>query len=206
MARGKRRKPSEADIKAAADRAERGPEDEPTTELVPIDPVIETTGKKMGRPTLYEASCLKKVRQWAMNGATDFEIAQNLGVSTQTFYNWTHSHPEFLEAVRLGKLAMDRRVERSLAARAVGYHYEATKIMQFQGEPLIVPYVEHVPPDVSAQTIWLTNRQKRRWKNKSSQEVSGPDGGPIITADVADTEIGRRLAFIIGKVAERMKG
>lgn len=205
MAHRKRRKPSKSEVRAAADRAERPPEDEPTTELVPIDPVIGADAPKLGRPTKYDSACLKKVRQWAMNGATDFEIAQNLGVSTQTFYNWTHAHPEFLEAVRLGKLAMDRRVERSLAHRAVGYTYEATKVMHHQGEVIYAPYVEHVPPDVGAATNWLANRQPKRWKIKSTREISGPDGGPILTEDVGDLELGRRLAFVLSRLARKIR-
>ena len=44
------------------------------------------------------------------------------------------------------------RVKRSLYARAVGYNYETTKIFMPAGreKPVYAPYVEHVPPDVTA--------------------------------------------------------
>jgi hypothetical protein len=41
-------------------------------------------------------------------------------------------------------------VKRSLYSRAVGYNYEATKIFMpaNREKPVIVPYIEHTPPDV----------------------------------------------------------
>jgi hypothetical protein len=51
------------------------------------------------------------------------------------------------------------RVERSLYQRAVGYHHDAVKIFcKKDGEIIEAPYVEHVPPDVTAQIFWLKNR------------------------------------------------
>ena len=46
------------------------------------------------------------------------------------------------------------RVKRSLYSRAVGYNYEATKIFMpaNREKPVIVPYIEHTPPDVTAGT------------------------------------------------------
>ena len=42
-------------------------------------------------------------------------------------------------------------------SRAVGYNYEAVKIFMpaNREKPVIVPYIEHVPPDVTAGIFWL---------------------------------------------------
>ena len=90
----------------------------------------------------------------AQRGATDREIADALGIAESTFYNWRHSHPEFLEAVKLGKEAADDRVESALYHRAVGYRHDAIKIMQYEGQVVVEPYVEHVPPDIGAIKLW----------------------------------------------------
>jgi hypothetical protein len=44
--------------------------------------------------------------------------------------------------------------------RAVGYSYDAAKIFRPAGakKPIYAPYVEHVPPDVTACIFWLKNR------------------------------------------------
>ena len=61
-------------------------------------------------------------------------------------------HPEFSEAIKVGKHAANQRVERSLYERANGYNYEACKIFMPAGskQPVVVHYIEHILPDVTA--------------------------------------------------------
>jgi Asp-tRNA(Asn)/Glu-tRNA(Gln) amidotransferase A subunit family amidase len=99
-------------------------------------------------------------------GATDREVAQRLDVAEGTLYRWRHEHPEFRESLRLGKESADDRVEKALYNRAVGYSFDSIKIMQYEGEVIVEPYVEHVPPDVGAAKLWLTNRRGREWRDK----------------------------------------
>lgn len=102
-----------------------------------------------------------------MRGATDAELAEILEVNTSTIWRWQIEHEEFCNALRAGKEMADQRVERCLYQRAVGYSFNSQKIMQDKGKPVIVPYVEHVPPDVGAQKLWLTNRKSNDWAEKS---------------------------------------
>jgi hypothetical protein len=143
----------------------------------------ETPKDVGGRPTDYEPGFCERAANLCAQGATDFEVAQELGCHVSTLYRWKAMHPEFREALKVGKEASDDRVESSLYHRAVGYSYPAIKIMQNNGEPVIVPYTEHVPPDVGAATLWLTNRRREDWKQRQSTELSGPNGGPIATRD-----------------------
>ena len=64
------------------------------------------------------------------------------------------------------------RVKRSLYARAVGYNYEAVKIFMpaNREKPVIVPYIEHVPPDVTACIFWLENRDPQHWRDVQNVE------------------------------------
>jgi hypothetical protein len=64
------------------------------------------------------------------------------------------------------------RVERSLYERAVGYNYEATKIFMPAGrdKPVYAPYIEHVPPDVTAGIFWLKNRDPQNWRDQQNIE------------------------------------
>jgi hypothetical protein len=65
-----------------------------------------------------------------------------------------------------------RRVERSLYARAVGYNYEATKIFMRanRSKPVYAPYIEHVPPDVTAGIFWMKNRDPQHWRDSQQLE------------------------------------
>lgn len=201
MARGKRRKPTKDEVRAAAGRAEKAPAEE-TDETRGYDPLEpEETVATIGRPTKFEPEMLPLVQEAAEAGLTDFEIRQVLEISERTWYRWMATNPEFRRVVLMGRV-FDQRVERALGSRAVGYSYEAIKIFQNNGEPVIVPYTEHVPPDVAAGKFWLTNRDKKNWSDTQRSELTGKDGGPIETKDIGDTELARRLAFIInGAVA-----
>ena len=67
---------------------------------------------------------------------------------------------DFCRALKVGKQEADERVSRSLYMRGVGYSYDAVKIFMPAGakKPVYAPYVEHVPPDVTACIFWLKNR------------------------------------------------
>lgn len=136
----------------------------------------------VGRPTDYTQEFCQIAADLCAAGATDFEVAERLGVCVRTIYRWKAEYPEFCQALIAGKEAADDRVERSLYNRAVGYEYSAVKIMQDKGEPVIVPYTEHVPPDVGAATLWLTNRRGDKWRAKQAIEHTGPNGEPIVFA------------------------
>lgn len=115
----------------------------------------------------------------AQEGATDREIAEALEIEERTLYRWRHAHPEFRQALILGKESADDRVESALYHRAIGYRHDAIKIMQYEGQVIVEPYVEHVPPDIGAIKMWLTNRRPDRWREKQTTEHSGPNGGAI---------------------------
>ncbi len=126
-----------------------------------------------GRPTDYRAEMCVTACELAKGGATDREIAESLEIGETTFYQWSAKYPEFRKAVKLGKEAADERVERSLYRRAVGYSFDAIKIMQYEGEIVTQPYVEHVPPDVGAATMWLKNRRSESWRDKQDVNHTG---------------------------------
>lgn len=64
---------------------------------------------------------LLKLEGWARDGLTDEQIAYNVGISTSTLYNWKRLHVEILEALKRGKVVVDRQVENALFKRALGY-------------------------------------------------------------------------------------
>lgn len=125
-----------------------------------------------GRPSDYEPEFCKTAHAMAQQGATDREIAAALGISETSFYRYCNAHPEFRQAVQLGKESADDRVERSLYHRAVGYSFDAVKIMQSNGEVLVEPYVEHVPPDIGAIKFWLTNRRGDKWRERQNVDLT----------------------------------
>lgn len=126
-----------------------------------------------GRPSEYDVEFCQTAHAMSQQGATDREVAEALEVSERTIYRWQHDHPEFRQALQLGKDSADDRVEKSLYRRAVGYSFDAIKIMTYEGSVIVEPYVEHVPPDVGAAQFWLKNRRADKWRDKAELQHSG---------------------------------
>ena len=38
---------------------------------------------------------------------------------------------------------------------------------------IIVPYIEHYPPDTTAASLWLRNRQPNKWRDKREIDHGG---------------------------------
>jgi hypothetical protein len=145
-----------------------------------------------GRPTKYDSSYPKQAEKLCLLGATDEDLADFFEVTITTIKNWKSVYPEFLACITNGKEPADDRVERSLYQRAVGYSYDAVKIFMPAGhdEPVIVPYREHVPPDVGAMAFWLKNRRKDTWRDKHEVEVSHRSVDEMSDADLAAIALG----------------
>ena len=97
-------------------------------------------------------------------------------------------------------------VERSLYQRANGYNYEAVKIFMPAGskQPVVVHYIEHIPPDVTAGMFWLKNRDPDNWR-----DVQNVDHvlGKYIISDRPMTEeqwAAERATIIDEKVVEEL--
>jgi hypothetical protein len=102
-----------------------------------------------------------QARKFIQYGATDFEVAEALGVTNQTIMRWKAAHPEFAAAMKFRDedgVFQDDRVKRALLHRAAGYSFRSEKIVVVDGEVTRVPVVEHVPPSDAAMKFYLQNR------------------------------------------------
>jgi len=126
-----------------------------------------------GRPSDYDVSFCHVAHELAQGGATDREVAEALDVDERTLYRWKHKYPEFRQSLALAKEAADDRVEQSLYRRATGYSFDSIKILSYEGQVIVEPFVEHVPPDVGAIKMWLTNRRSDGWRDKVDTNVTG---------------------------------
>jgi hypothetical protein len=132
----------------------------------------------MGRPSKWRDVFVERGRELAEAGATDREIARELGVAASTFYSFCLNHPEFSDAVKVGKIKTDDRVERSLYDRATGYAYteqQAIKVKDgAQKERVEIVEVErYMPPDTTSMIFWLKNRRPDEWRDKHEIDHSG---------------------------------
>ena len=117
---------------------------------------------------------------WARNGLTDEQIAKNVGISKETFYQWKKKYPDFSDSLKRGKEVVDIQVENALLKRALGYSYkEVTKEAKLNPQTsqyeLVVTkeVIKEVPPDTTAQIFWLKNRKPNDWRDKRDVAVNG---------------------------------
>lgn len=134
-----------------------------------------------GRPSKYKPEYAQQAFKLCLLGATDKQMADIFGVTVSTLNLWKLEHDEFSEALKNGKDRADAEVASRLYSRALGYSHPDVKILQYEGEPIIVPITKYYPPDTTAAIFWLKNRQKANWRDKQDHEHTGKDGGPIET-------------------------
>ena len=131
---------------------------------------------------------LRRVEGWARDGLSDKQICINIGITQETFYQWSKSYPSFSEAVKKGKAPVDIEVENALLKRALGYKYEEIT-EEYDGrdfkkgeakKPKSVKRVtKEVAPDVGAIAFWLKNRRPDKWRDRPTYDgnVAEQDDG-----------------------------
>lgn len=133
---------------------------------------------KSGAKSKYEDTFPEVAEGYARRGLSDSDIAKNLGISLQSYYDYQKKYPDFLEAIRRGKRPANIIVENALYKRCVGFEYdEVTQEIgkDEKGKQVIRKKTvkKHIVPDVNAIRFWLTNREPELWKN--FREESGAD-------------------------------
>lgn len=151
----------------------------------------------MGRRSRWEEleipNKLELIESWCRDGATDKDIANNLGIGLTTLYGWKKTFPEIDEALKKGKEIADVRVENALYKRALGYRYKEIKtialtskseIEKAQKAGLEVNRVilkqeiteKEIVPDTLAQIFWLKNRKPEIWRDRQDVKHEGNIG------------------------------
>ena len=113
-----------------------------------------------GRPTDYREEYAELALNYCLLGATDKELAGYFEVCERTIDAWKKTHPEFLRSIIEGRDVADAKVANALYQRALGS--------------------KDVPSDTKAASLWLRNRQPRKWRDKKELEHQGQAGGPPI--------------------------
>ena len=122
---------------------------------------------------------------YAKQGLSDLQIAKKLGISEQTFYNYTSKYLEFFEAIKEGKVKPDEDVENAVLKRALGYEYDEVTIeyeikngKQIEKSRKVIK--KHYMGSETAQIYWLSNRKPDVWKRKDKEEYEKKEEDKVI--------------------------
>jgi hypothetical protein len=148
---------------------------------------------KLGRPSKYKPEYAAVARALCKRGATDYELADEFKVDVRTILRWKVAHDDFCQALKVHKEDFDDQIERGLAQRANGFTMETEKIFCHMGKVTRAKVLEYHPPDVGAAKLWLTNRRPDKWRDKTSTELTGKDGGAIEIMNAARQRVAERM-------------
>jgi hypothetical protein len=129
-----------------------------------------------GRPPKYDPDFHPEwARKFALLGAKGTEIADSLEIPHRTFETWKTKYPEFRQSIIDGGEKADAQVADKLHQRALGYTCtveQAFKVKKGKDVEVVevVTLKQEQPPDTKAATMWLSNRQRGRWKDRQTQE------------------------------------
>lgn len=119
---------------------------------------------------------LLKIQGWARDGLTDDVIADNIGISRSTLYEWKRKYSDISDALKESKEVADRKVEGALFNSAVGF---------------VGPNGKYYPPNITAMIFWLKNRKPNNWRDMKHVD--------------ANIESIKKLDEILGGIDEVMK-
>jgi hypothetical protein len=125
-----------------------------------------------GQPTKYQPDLFPRQAKFlAQRGATQQEMADCFGVSRNTLNVWINTYPEFHDAIQVDAEIFNRRVERALAERAMGFYadnYTYRRTTQeerdkygMQEYELVPSERKYYPPETNAASLFLRNRESR---------------------------------------------
>ena len=86
---------------------------------------------KKGRPSKYELNVkprFNEIKEWLNLGATDKEIAANLGINKATLCEYKNLYTEFNELIKNGRKSPVIQIKAAMLKRAIGFQYEEKKI------------------------------------------------------------------------------
>lgn len=134
-----------------------------------------------GRPMDYAPEFDLLVKKLCYLRATDREVADFFGIAEKNLHAWGKKHQSFRKSMMEGKELADATVAESLFMRATGYKHADTHVSVIDGKVVLTPLTKHYAPDTGAISLWLRNRQPKRWRDTKELEHAGKDGGPIKT-------------------------
>lgn len=120
---------------------------------------METQKKhSVGRPTKYDPAFCSQVIETMGSGFSFTAFCGTIDIAKDTGYNWIKEHPEFSDAVKI--------------ARAKRLVWLENRLFN-SGMP---------SQQITATIFALKNADRQEWADRTVQEQTGENGGPIRTA------------------------
>ena len=100
------------------------------------------------------------IRQMCELGQTNQKIAENLGISERSFYNYVEQYPEFAEHLAESRRKPVEMVKSALLKRALGYKYDEVTTVETSKGVVVTTKSKHLPPDPTSCLMLLKHWAK----------------------------------------------
>lgn len=122
------------------------------------------------------------LKGYARDGLNDKEIADKIGISTVTFYEWTKRFPNFINTIKKGREPVNVQVEDTFFEKKLqGYTVEektTEKTINRDKDGNIVGTTEHIkkteryiPPDTTAMLFYMKCRMPEKYNDRLNVKV-----------------------------------
>lgn len=121
-----------------------------------------------GRPNKYYTHVLprfEEIKEWLQAGATDKEIAENLGVNPKVFCKYKSEFNDLNELCKNGRLKAVQEIKAAMFKRATGFQYMEKTITESKKNGLTeTTYMKYALPDPTSALILLKHwDQNTEW-------------------------------------------
>lgn len=125
-----------------------------------------------GRPNKYQRDVkprFQEIEEWLVAGATDKEIAENLGVNQRVFCKYKGQYSELNELIKKARKKPVLAIKAALYKKAIGFQYQESKFIEdSDGGWKKETYKKTALPDPTAAMMLL-----KHW-DKETQWTSDP--------------------------------
>ena len=161
-------------------------------------------GNKGGRPSKYKSEYAETAQKLcAMGGFTDMQLAEWFQVNIDTIYQWKLKHPEFAEALKVGKAETDDWVERATVAHIGGYYVIEDEMDRFGNVRQLRKWISGNP---HAGMKWLAARRPEQYRErKEDKRILSMDDAFLKFLEQLDEENKREKALYASKQVIELK-
>jgi len=103
-------------------------------------------------------------------GASDADLAEAFNVDQAQIARWRVDYPPFDKAINASREGADVRVVRSAFRRTQGYKVKERAKVTGPNGVQVIEKERYIPPSDAMITLWLTNRQGKRWRDRKVVE------------------------------------
>lgn len=169
----------------------------------------QETSPKVGRPSMYSEDLANTICARISAGESLRQVCRDESMPcTSTVMKWAQEIPEFTEHyAKARSMLLEHWAEDIVDISDDGSNdWMAANDPENPGYRLNGEHINRSRLRVDTRKWLLSKLAAKKYGERVAAELSGPNGGPIETADVSDIEAARRMAFILAKGMRAVEG